>query len=146
MNHKASHVARRAGLARRLALDRNPLRRRADRIQTCVTAGLLAMFLAGAPLVVVTTESWAHAGNLRQLDAQRSWYQIPAVLLQAAPRQTAFRHLLSPADWVRARLTPPGGQARAREVPAPPGSRAGTRLRVWADQSGPVAGTRSPAT
>jgi hypothetical protein len=44
MNHKAPPTARRAGLARHLALDHNPLRRRADRLETCIMAGLLAAF------------------------------------------------------------------------------------------------------
>jgi len=140
MNDKAPLMARRAGLARHLALDHNPLRRRADRLETCIMAGLLAAFLAGAPLVAVAAGSWAHAGNLRQQHAQRPWHQLPAVLLHAAPRQPAFRHTSALTVWVPARWTPPGGRARAGQVPAPPGSRAGSRLLVWADRSGPLAG------
>jgi hypothetical protein len=34
-------------LARRLGLDRNPLRRRTDKIATCLAAALIAVFLAG---------------------------------------------------------------------------------------------------
>ena len=49
MNDKAPLMARRAGLARHLALEHNPLRRRADRLQTFIMAGLLAAFLAGRP-------------------------------------------------------------------------------------------------
>ncbi len=70
-------------------------------------AGLLAAFLAGAPLVAVAAGSWAHAGTLRQQHAQR--------------------------------------RARIGEVPAPPGSRARSRLLVWADRSGPQARGPSPA-
>ena len=137
-------MARRAGFSRHLALDHNPLRRRTDRLETCITAGLLAAFLAGAPLIAAAAVGWAHAWDLRQQRAQRSWHQVPALLLQAAPRHAAFRHTSSSIAWVRARCTPPGGRARAGEVPAPPGSRAGSRLLVWADRSGPVAG--SPLT
>jgi hypothetical protein len=74
MNHKAPPTVRRARLARHLALDHNPLRRRADRLETCFMAGLLAAFLAGAPAVAVASGSWAHAGNLRQQFAQQSWH------------------------------------------------------------------------
>jgi len=136
MNDKAPLMARRAGIARHLALDQNPLRRRADRLETCIMAGLLAAFLAGAPVVAVAASSWAHAGNLRQQRAERSWHQVPAVLLHAAPRQPAFRQTSALTVWARARWTPPGGRARAGQVPAPPGS----RLLVWADRSGPLAG------
>ncbi len=145
MNHKAPPTARRAALARHLALDHNPLRRRAGRLQTCIMAGLLAAFLAGAPLAAAATGSWAHAGGLRQQHAQQSWYQVPAVLVQAAPGQTAFRHTSSLTVWVRARWTLAGGHARVGEVPAPPGSQAGSRLLVWADRSGPSSASRSPA-
>ena len=115
MNHKAPPTARRAGLARHLVLDHNPLRRRADRLETCIMAGLLAAFLAGAPLIAVVAGGWAHAAGLRQQRAQRSWHQVPAVLLQAAPRQAAFRHggprrASTPvsASWLR---HPAAGQA-----------------------------------
>jgi hypothetical protein len=104
-------------------------------------AGLLAAFLAGAPLAAAAAGSWAHAADLRQQRAQRSWHQVPAVLLQAGPRQTAFRHASSLTVWARARWTPPGGRARVGEIPAPPGSQARSTLLVWADRSGPVGGT-----
>ena len=144
MNDKAPPTARLAGLARHLALDHNPLRRHTDRLQTCIMAGLLAAFLAGAPLLTVAAGGWAHAGDLREQRAERSWHQVPAVLLQAAPPQAAFRHWSSVTDWVRARWTPPGGRARVGEVPVPPGSPAGSTVLVWADRAGPVAG--SPLT
>jgi len=140
MNDKAPPTARRPGLTRHLALDRNPLRRRTDRIETCIMAGLLAAFLAGAPLIAIAAGSWAHTGDLREQHAQRSWHQVPVVLLQAAPQQTAVRHASSAANWVLAVWTPPGGHARVGEVPVPPGSRAGSMVLVWADRSGPVAG------
>ena len=48
MNDRAPPTAAgRAGLARHLALDHNPLRRRTDRFETCIMAGLVAAFLAG---------------------------------------------------------------------------------------------------
>ena len=132
-------MARRAGLARHLALDHNPLRRHIDRLETCITAGLLAAFLAGAPLAAVAAGSWAHAAGLSEQRGQRSWHQVPVLLLQAAPRQAAFRHWSPPAR-VRASWTPPGRRVRIREVWVPAGSRAGSRVPVWTGRSGPVAG------
>src|SRR5260221_12168132 len=105
MNHKAPPTARRAGLARRLALDHNPLRRRADRLETCIMAGLLAAFLAGAPLVAVAAGSWAHAGNLRQQHPPRPWHQVPAGPLHAPPRQPAFKATAPLTVWGPARWT-----------------------------------------
>ncbi len=129
-----------AGITRRLGLDHNPLRRGTDRLQACIMAGLLAAFLAGAPLIALAVGGWMHAAGLREQRSQRSWHQVPAVLLQSTPRQAAFRHS-SPGTWVRASWAPPGGRARAGTVLAPPGARAGSTVQVWADRSGPVAGT-----
>ena len=74
MNDKAPPTARLAGLARHLALDHNPLRRHTDRFQTSIMAGLLAAFLAGAPLLTVAG-GWAHAGDLREQRAEQSWHK-----------------------------------------------------------------------
>jgi len=128
-----------AGMARRLGLDRNPLRRRTDRLQACIMAGLLAAFLTGAPLIALAAGGWVHTAGLREQREQRSWHQVPAVLLQTAPR-AAFRHW-SPGARVQAWWTPPGGRRQTGTVPAPPGARAGSTVHVWADRSGPVAGT-----
>ncbi len=135
MSSNAATTARRAGLARRLGLDRNPLRRRSDRLQAALMAGLLAAFLAGAPLLTIAAAGWVHAAGTREQHAQRSWHQVPVVLAQAAPRQATFRHW-SPPALVRAWWTPPGGPARSAEVPATPGGRAGNTVRVWAGRSG----------
>jgi hypothetical protein len=139
MNDQAPSPLRRAAFACLLGLDRNPLRRRADWLELAIMAGLLAVFLAGAPLAAIAAVGWAHGTGLREQQVQRSWHQVSVVLLQPAPRQAAFRHWTPPAR-VRARWTTPRGQARAGEVPAPPGSPAGSRVRVWAGRFGPVAG------
>jgi hypothetical protein len=139
MNDKVPPAARRAGFACQLGLDRNPLRRGTDWLETCIMAGLLAVFLAGAPLAAIGAASWVHAAGVREQRAQRSWRQVSVVLLQAAPRQAAFRRWSPPAR-VRARWAPPGEPVRAAEVWAPPGSRAGSTEQVWAGRSGPVAG------
>jgi len=139
MNDQAPSPARRAALACLLGLDRNPLRRRTDWLESAIMAGLLAIFLAGAPLAAIAAAGWAHGAGLREQRIQRSWHQVSVLLLQPAPRQTAFRHWTPPAQ-VRARWTTPRGQARAGDVPAPPGTPAGSRVRVWAGRLGPVAG------
>lgn len=113
-----------------------------DRLQAALMAGLLAAFLAGAPLLTIAATSWVHAAGAREQRAQRSWHQIPVILAQAAPRQATFRHW-SPPALVRAWWAPPGGWARSAEVPAPPGGRPGSAVRVWAGRSG--AAGRHPA-
>jgi hypothetical protein len=111
MNHKAPPTARRARLARHLALDHNPLRRRADRLETCITAGLLAAFLAGAPPVAVAAGSWAHAR--RPPPAAR-----PAVLASGSCGPAASRaapggvQALVLADSMGSGPVDPAGRAR----------------------------------
>jgi len=139
MNDKVPPAARHAGFVSQLGLDRNPLRRRTDWLESAIMAGLLAVFLAGAPLAAISSAGWAHSSGLREQRAQRSWRQVSVVLLQAAPRQAAFRHWSPPAG-VRARWAPPGRPVHAAEVWAPPGSRAGSTERVWVGRTGPVAG------
>ena len=76
-------------LSRRLGLDGNPLRRRIDKIAACAAALLLAAFLIGAPLLSMATVGWAARSGGACLQAGRSWRQVPATLLQAAPMPTA---------------------------------------------------------
>jgi len=97
MNDKVPPAARHAGFVSQLGLDRNPLRRRTDWLESAIMAGLLAVFLAGAPLAAISSAGWAHSSGLREQRAQRSWRQVSVVLLQAAPRQAAFRHWSPPA-------------------------------------------------
>jgi hypothetical protein len=82
-------------LARRLRgrrLDRNPLRRGSDRAETIVLGALLAGFLAAAPFVAYTSESWGYDSAARQAQAQRaSLVQVTATLLRAAPRWSRRR-------------------------------------------------------
>ena len=101
MNDQARWMARRAGQARPRGLDRNPLRRRMDRAETCITAGLVAVFLAAAPLIAVTAGGWVHAAGLRE---------------QHAPTRRSITH------GPRKRNV-----RRGHHGPAAPGSRATTR-------------------
>ena len=77
-------------LARRLWMSNNRLRRRMDRIEAWITAGLLVVFLVGAPLSWFAAGRWAEQGVVREQHAQQSWHQVAAVLLEAAPAQPQF--------------------------------------------------------
>ena len=67
-----------ARLARRLGLDRNPLRRRTDRIAVRLTALLVMVFLAGAPLLSITAVGWAGRSAATEQQAVRSWHEVMA--------------------------------------------------------------------
>ena len=137
-----ARTGRPARLARQMGLGRNPLRRRTDRIEAWISAGLLAVFLISAPLLGTSIGRWVHQGGVREQRAQQSWHQTPAVLLATAPapHRYAFRLSWQNAVPVPARWSGPGGQPRSGEVPAPPGSRAGQLVQVWVDGSGRVTG------
>jgi len=102
-------------------------------------AGLLAAFLAGAPLLTIAAAGWVHAAGTREQHAQRSWHQVPVVLAQAAPRQAPFRHW-SPPALVRAWWTPPGGPARLAGCQPRPAAAPAIRCAC-----GPAAPGRPPA-
>jgi hypothetical protein len=125
-----------ARLRRRLGLDRNPLRRRADRVETSIMAGLIAAFLLGAPYAAVTAEHWSQTAGLRAMRAQAGWRQVPAVLLANAPRYAGFIYQPPSTDWVRASWTAPAGHVHVAVVPAPGGSRAGAAVPIWVDAAG----------
>jgi hypothetical protein len=58
-----ARLPRTTRLARTLGLDGNPLRRATDRAMIWIRLGLLAAFLVGGPLAVITAGHWMyHAG------------------------------------------------------------------------------------
>jgi hypothetical protein len=134
-------------LGRRLWMGKSPLRRRTDRIEAWIAAGLLAVFLVGAPLSSVAAGRWMqHAGKVEQ-HAQRSWHQVRAVLLETAPAQRTLylrasldSHVLGLVRW-----TGPGGRRLTGRVPVAPGTLAGQRLRIWVNRSGQPTGAPLPA-
>lgn len=123
---------RRPGLARRLALDHNELRRTSDRIEAWARLLLLMLFV---PLAVVTTVVATGvvrdngAGELRAAHAIR---QVRAVLVAKAPRVAATAGLGT--TW-RARWSA-GGVSHTGLVLAADGYSAGARVPVWTDRSG----------
>jgi hypothetical protein len=129
-------------LARRLWMSKSPLRRRTDRIEAWITAALLAMFLIGAPLCWATAGHWVQQGGTLEQYAQRSWHQVPAVLVQGAPALSNFD---ARASWslqvpALARWAGPGGRKIVGKVPVAPGTPAGHTVQVWVDSSGQPTG------
>ncbi len=115
--------------------DHNPLRRVSDRVETAALAALVIAFLAAGPFVALACGSAAHAiAHRTQVAEQSSWYQVTAVLLATAPQASAGAMLTLPE--VRARWTAPDGKVVAGEVPVPPGTAAGTTVRVWTTRDG----------
>ena len=135
--HKGSRLAR---CARRLGFDRNPLRRRTDRIEAAIQVVTLFLLLVAVPMAAVVAGLQADHLALRQVHAQQvADHQVTAVLLQQAPPTgipdpyTSVQMTLTLARW-----QPPGGPSRSGQVPAPAGARAGSTVTVWIHASGAI--------
>ena len=129
-------------LTRRLGVDGNPLRRRSDLLDAWLLPVAIAAFLALCPIVAVVTGVWVRADNAAQRHAQLSWHREQAILQAAAPGpEFSDNGANSWVIWTPARWTT-DGRRYGGDVPAAAGTRAGSAVPVWLDQSGKV---RTPA-
>lgn len=126
----------RTRLVRRFALDRNPLRRKSDRIEAWI---LLAMTVAFVPLTILTAvgaSRWVQQSGSGERAGQ-PLREVGAVLLQAAPATDPSVDG-SVSLWVRARW-PVDGVTHVGVVPAVPGTARGTTVQIWITRKGSVA-------
>ena len=136
MAHRRMRGGRLPGLVRLWRLDRNPLRRTADRVEALVMVVLIAAFLGGAPLAAVAAGRAAEATGERIQHAQASWHEVPAVLLKNAPSEAPPMFQAALESLVPARWKAPDGTARTGEIYAPVGAKAGSTVLVWANGAG----------
>lgn len=129
-----------ARCVRWLGFDRNPLRRRTDRIEAAMRLATLILLLVVVPIVTLAVGRQADRVALRHAHAQQAVdHEVTAVLLQQAPPTgipdpyTSIQMTLVLARW-----QPPGQGTRYGPVPAPAGARAGSTLTVWVDAAGAV--------
>jgi hypothetical protein len=121
-------------------LDRNPLRRASDRVETVILAGLITAFLAGAPFAVQAGGSFAHGGarHLQQTQlATRS--HVTATTLEAMPPDDRSRGALFLVPAVEASWNAPDGRTVYGEVPVPNRTPAGAQVAVWTTPGGKLA-------
>ncbi|WP_086825039.1 hypothetical protein [Allokutzneria sp. NRRL B-24872] len=120
-------------MVRRLGLDRNPLRRFSDHVESAVVVLLVLCVLAVVPLALVAG-SVAH----ERLGTSTAAHRSTAVLEHDAPPEVITSELLvvSTGAKVRGQWTAPDGTPREGEVFAPAGARAGTTVPVWLDAAG----------
>jgi len=132
---RMARLRRRVGV---LSVGSNPLRRDVDRVEAGMFAGLLIVFLIGAPLLAVAAGWWEHGAAAAEQRAQRSVHLVTAVLLQDVPDIVA-----GTGAWdagAMARWAAPDGTSRTGVVLDVEGTKAGSRLRIWVDGSGRPAG------
>ena len=72
-----------ARCARRLGFDRNPLRRRTDRVEAAIRLATLVLLLAAVPIVTLAVSRQVDHLALRRAHAQQAAeHQVTAVLLR----------------------------------------------------------------
>lgn len=123
----------------RLGLDGNPLRRRIDKISVLSMAGLLAVFLAVAPVASVAVAHAVARAATAEEHGQRTWRQVPAVLEQAATAPPG-EYYGGYGSWTLARWRTPAGRPMAGMIAAPAGAALGSRVPIWITGSGRWAG------
>ena len=126
---------------RRLGFDRNPLRRRTDRIEAVIRLATIILLLVAVPIAAIAVGRQADHLALRQAHAQQgAEHQVTAVLLkQAQATGVPDPYTSVQLTYVLARWQPPGGPPRSGQVLAPAGTHAGSTVTIWIDASGAIA-------
>jgi hypothetical protein len=126
---------------RRLGFDRNPLRRRTDRIEAAIRLATMILLLVAVPIAAIAVGQQADHLALRRAHAQQATErQVTAVLLeQAQATGIPDPYTSLQLTYVLARWQPPGGPPRSGQVLAPPGTPAGSAVTIWINASGAVA-------
>lgn len=120
-------------LIRLYRFDRNPLRRRWDRLESLLLAAVLLLFAACA-VPAVALGSSVYAGGL---SAELNGRWVTARLVTDAPGMTKVSPEgpgVTTATMVR--WIGPDGKWRSGTAPVPPGAKAGSTVRVWTDPDG----------
>ena len=143
MRRRAARVrrGRLTRLARWLGFDRNPLRRRTDRIETALRLVMLILLVVAVPVAAIVAGRQAdHAALRRASDQEAAEHQVRAVLLRSVPAQAISDPYTSiETAWVPARWQPPGLPPRTGEVEAPVGALKGSTVATWVSASGAIA-------
>lgn len=130
-----------ARCVRWLGLDRNPLRRPADRIEVAVRLATAMLILVAVPIAALATSQRADHMFLRDAQARRAAdHQVSAVLTQNVPASSTATdpYMTVPATWAPARWTAPDGSAHSGQVLVPGGAIKGTKTPIWINASGAI--------
>ncbi len=125
--------------ARGLLPDRNPLRRRTDRLEAYLLAGLFLAAAGGAPLAAQAGSAAAYGGALRVQNEQlASEFRVSAVLTERAG-SSVDGYTISVAVPTEASWTSVSGKPHHNLILALAGEGKGTRIPIWTDRAGDLA-------
>ena len=123
--------------------DRNPLRRRTDRVESAVFLVLFAVVCAIAPFAAAAASDWENGASLREMRGQQATiHQVRATLLDDAQDTGAYPATLAEADI---RWKTPGGRTVTDMIRVPAGAKAGHVVWIWTDPSGDLVTPLRPA-
>ncbi len=127
--------------ARRLGVDRNPLRRGTDRVEAAVRLVIIAVLVVVVPVVAVAAGRHADHLAVHEAQAQRAAdHLVTAVLLEPAQATgVPDPYTNVQMTYVLARWQPPGRPARTGDILATAGARKGSTARIWISASGALA-------
>jgi hypothetical protein len=124
-------------LVRRWRPDRNPLRRRSDRVETAVVGVLVAAFCVGAPFAARAAGNWTYTSSLRAERAESAaWHPVRATVLQTIPILGGYASAPGIAPEVKARWTALDGQVRTGLLYVIGDARPGSTFTVWTNRTG----------
>jgi hypothetical protein len=128
-------------IARRIGIDRNPLRRRSDRVEAWLRLVVLTTVLLAAPFVVWGTShvAYRNAVAAAQRELHQTRYRVTAVLLEDATGLYYSDTVRPQPESVQARWTAPDGTPRTGQVLVPSPANAGSEVRVWTNRHGDLA-------
>jgi hypothetical protein len=125
-------------LVRGRRFDNNPLRRPSDRTETWIMAGLLAVFLVGAPFAALAGGGFAN-GLARHVQQQQraTEREVTATTTQpAVAPTTSYGQAYVP---VQAQWRAPNGKTVTGYIPVVLGVSAGARQQLWTTLGGRIA-------
>jgi hypothetical protein len=130
-----------ARCVRWLGLDRNPLRRPADRIEAAVRLTTAMLILVAVPIAALAAGQRADHMFLRDTQArQAADHQVSAVLTEDVPASSTATdpYVTVQTTWAPARWTAPDGSAHSGQVLVPAGASKGTKTPIWINASGVI--------
>jgi hypothetical protein len=114
---------------------RNPLKRRADKVEAWIVLGAwLLAALTGVLAGLGATHSVEHSLARERVE----WRQVEARLVARAPGTFAGQTGTASSDqvWAKVRWAAPDGSSHTGQVRVRPGSPSGTTVAVWTDPEG----------
>jgi len=129
-------------IARRIGFDRNPLRRRTDRVETWITVALTTAALLLGPFIVWRAGLAAYKSTVSSSarDRHQQRFRVSATLsVDAADYLKTDDSVRVRQDVAPARWTAPDGTPRTGTIiPPATGAVAGSAVLIWTDAHGNV--------